>query len=59
MEMMEQYFREVIQLVRNLAVLTIAPKEALRFHFVEEQFDLANDSLKQTNHQSELIEIGS
>ena len=59
MEMMEQYFREVIQVVRNLAVLTIAPKEVLHFHFVEEQFDLANDSLRQTNHQSELIEIGS
>ena len=53
MEMMEQYFREVIRLVRNPAALTIAPKEAPRFHFVEEQFDLANDSLKQTNHQSE------
>ena len=59
MEMMEQYFREVIRLVRNRAALTIAPKEALRFHFVEEQFDLANDSLKRTNHQSEWIEIGS
>ena len=56
---MEQYFREVIRLVRNRAALTIAPKEALRFHFVEEQFDLANDSLKRTNHQSEWIEIGS
>ena len=53
MEMMEQYFREVTRLVRNPAALTIAPKEAPRFHFVEEQFDLANDSLKRTNHQSE------
>ena len=49
--MKERYSREVIRLVRNLVAPTTTPKEAPHFQFVEELFDLANDSLKQTNHQ--------
>ena len=51
METKEQYSREVIRLVRNLVAPATTPKEAPHFQFVEEQFDLANDSWKQTNHQ--------